>query len=460
MYEIKIRQLADILDADIVGPPDSVASVSGVCIDSRRILTGRIFFAIEGENFDGHDFVEASFAAGASCAVVSKELNISTQKPQLVVKDTVIALGRMARWWRKEHNFKVVAITGSAGKTTTRRIIAAALGQKFKVAQSPKSFNNHIGVPLTILAAEKDCDIIVVELGSNSFGEISYLSKIVLPDVALINNVYPVHLEKLGTIEGVIKEKASITDGLNENTKLLVNADFIGLTGHLLETGHVFTTFGTSADCDIKAENLYSNGPDGELTIDGIKVKIPLAGRANLENALAAWAVCKQFGISPAQFANAAEYLETSEMRMEIMSLASITVINDCYNANPASMRNALECLRRISDETAARSVFICGPMNELGAESEKLHAELGERIAKSGVKLLLATGCYANVVANTAKAAGTVAHTFKNTDAICNKLAEFVEPDDIILVKGSRRAKLEKIIVKLEKLLHQRTEN
>ena len=136
----------------------------------------------------------------------------------------------MARWWRKEHNFKVVAITGSAGKTTTRRIIADVLGQKFKVAQSPKSFNNYIGVPLTILAAEKDCDIIVVELGSNSCGEISYLSKIVLPDVALINNVYPAHLEKLGTIEGVIKEKASITDGLNENSKLLANADFTGLT--------------------------------------------------------------------------------------------------------------------------------------------------------------------------------------------------------------------------------------
>ena len=145
---------------------------------------------------------------------------------------------------------------------------------------------------------------------------------------------------------------------------------------------------------------------------------------------------------------------------MQIMHLPEITIINDCYNANPASMNNALQCLKQISTEKGNRPVFVCGPMNELGAESENLHAELGRKIAQNGVKLLLATGKYANFVADTAKAAGTVAHTFKNTDALCNKLAEFVQPDDIILVKGSRTAKLEKIIVKLKKLLHQTNRN
>ena len=456
MSKITAGQLADIIGAEVIGSADSLINGSDVCIDSRRLRPGQIFFAIEGENFDGHDYVETSFSAGASCAVVGMDRDITADKPVLKVRDTTKALGELARWWREEHNFKVVAITGSAGKTTTRQIIAAGLGQKFKVAQSPKSFNNHIGVPLTILAAEKDCEIIIAELGSSGHGEISNLSCIAIPDIAVITNIYPAHLEGLGTIEGVIKEKASIRDGLKENGKLLVNSDFGDLINHLLDEGCAFETFGTGADCDIKAHKLTADGCQGSLEIDGIEVKIPLAGTANLENTLAAWAVCKQFGISASEFASAVTNLKTAEMRLEIVSLGEMTIINDCYNANPASMQNALECLERMSGETGKRSVFVCGPMNELGDESENLHAELGEKIAQFGVKLLLATGDWANIVADRAKRFASdaiVVHTFKNSNELCNKLAEFVAHDDIILVKGSRCAKLETITAKLEQV-------
>ena len=456
MSKITAGQLADIIGAEVIGSADSLINGSDVCIDSRRIRPGQIFFAIEGENFDGHDYADASFSAGASCAVVGMDRDITADKPVLKVKDTTKSLGELARWWREKHNFKVVAITGSAGKTTTRQIIAAGLGQKFKVAQSPKSFNNHIGVPLTILAAEKDCEIIIAELGSSGHGEISNLSCIAIPDIAVITNIYPAHLEGLGTIEGVIKEKASIRDGLKENGKLLVNSDFGDLINHLLDEGCAFETFGTGADCDIKAHKLAADGCRGSLEIDGIEVKISLAGTANLENTLAAWAVCKQFGISASEFASAVTNLKTAEMRLEIVSLGEMTIINDCYNANPASMQNALECLERMSGETGKRSVFVCGPMNELGDESEKLHAELGEKIAQFGVKLLLATGDWANIVADRAKRFASdaiVVHTFKSSSELCNKLAEFVAHDDIILVKGSRCAKLETITAKLEQV-------
>jgi len=456
MSKITIGQLAGIIGADVVGFKDAIIDASDVCIDSRQITEGQIFFALEGENFDGHDFIDAAFGAGASCAVVSKDTGKPADKPVLKVKDTTKALGDLARWWRNEHNFKVVAITGSAGKTTTRQIVAAGLGKKFKVAQSPKSFNNNIGVPLTILSAEYDCDMIVAELGSSSHGEISNLSRIAIPDIAVITNIYPAHLEGLGTIEGVIKEKASIRDGLKENGKLLVNADFGNLINHLRDEGCIFETFGDDVDCDIKAHNTGTNGCQGRLEIDGIEVKIPLAGTANLENTLAGWAVCKQFGISASEFAAAVANLKTENMRLEIVSVGEMTIINDCYNANPASMQNALECLERISRETGKRSVFVCGRMDELGDESEKLHVELGEKIAQSGVKLLLATGNWANIVADTAKSIASkdiVVHTFENSDELCHKLAEFVAHDDIILVKGSRCAKLETVTAKLRSL-------
>ncbi|MBW8036308.1 MAG: UDP-N-acetylmuramoyl-tripeptide--D-alanyl-D-alanine ligase [Planctomycetes bacterium] len=456
MSKITIGQLADIIGAGAGGSQGLIIDASNVCIDSRKITEGQIFFAIEGKNFDGHDFIDTAFNAGASCAVVGEGTDKPANKPLLKVKDTTKALGDLARWWRKEHNFKVVAITGSAGKTTTRQIIAAGLGQKFKVAQSPKSFNNNIGVPLTILAAEYDCDMIVAELGSSGHGEISNLSRIAIPDIALITNIYPAHLEGLGSIEGVIKEKASIRDGLKENGKLLVNADFGDLINHLLNDGRAFETFGSDVDCDIKAHNIRTEGAQGWLEIEGIEVKIPFAGRANLENTLAGWAVCKQFGVSPSEFAAAVANLKTEDMRLEIVSLGEMTVINDCYNANPASMQNALDCLEKISSETGKRSVFICGQMNELGDESEKLHAELGEKIAQSGVKLLLTTGDWANIAAAAAKGIANkdiAVHTFENPAELCNKLAEFVAHDDIILVKGSRDAKLETVTAKLEQI-------
>lgn len=453
MKAIKIKKTAELLNAALSGTVPDDKTFSGVSTDSRLIHAGDCFFAIKGDNFDGHDFIAQAVNNGAACVVVDR--NIQTTGPAVVlkVKDTIKALGDLARWYRQELNCKVIAITGSAGKTTTKQMTEHVLTKKFRCRCAKKSFNNAIGVPLTILGTDQNDEIIIAELGSNHPGEIKYLSNIAAPDVAVITNVYQAHLEGLKSIEGVIQEKASIAQGLRENGRLLINGDFPALTEYCKQKGFDFTTFGKTDKCDIVGTDFQVNENGGKLKIENVIVNVNLAGRANLENALAAWAICSRFGISIENFAEYIARTDTIEMRMKIEKLAAITIINDCYNANPASMQNALEYLARLGSKKNKRTVFICGTMAELGEQSEKLHKDLGS-LASEKTGLLLAAGPYAPAVAQGAGHANKndfSIHVFENTDALCDKLQEFIRHDDIILVKGSRTARLEKVIDKLK---------
>jgi UDP-N-acetylmuramoyl-tripeptide--D-alanyl-D-alanine ligase len=454
MKPIDIETLAKVLNAELKNPGS--AEVTVVSTDSRTIQTGDCFFAVKGGNFDGHEFIEQAFTNGAVCAVVSKDIE-NIKGVILKVDDTIKALGELAAWYRKQADFKVIAITGSAGKTTTRQIACHVLKGRFNCHQAPKSFNNNIGVPMTLLGANENDKIIVAELGSNRPGEISALTKIARPDVAVVTNVFPAHLEGFGNIEAIIKEKASIHDGLTDNGKLVINGDIEGLTRYCKAKGWEFTTFGQNADCDITATGLNSDGFCGEFLIDKTKVKVRLAGKANLFNTLAAWAVCREFGVTINDFAEAIKSFEPAGMRLQILKLGNATVINDCYNANPASMANALDCFRQ-TDRTA-RKVFICGTMAELGTQSQALHAELGQLIAKSGVDVLLAGGVFAKIVAEEAEkyaSEGFIAKVFADTDELCDNLSGSVRSDDIILVKGSRSMELEKAVSVIEKLFRR----
>jgi len=456
MRLLTIDTLAKVLEAEVIshGATSEVA-VTGVSIDSRTIHQGDCFFAVKGENFDGHDYVEQAFETGAACAVVQKAAQAKASDVMLKVDDTVKALGELAKWHRSEMPFKVVAITGSAGKTTTREMAYHVLSRQFSCTRAPKSFNNAIGLPLTLLSADRQHEIVIVEIGSNAPGEVSWLASIAVPDMAVVTNIYPAHLEGFGNVEAIIKEKASIVEGLKAEGKLLINGDFEQLVHHCSTIRAEFITFGQGTACDIRGLNLVSKGLNGELTIDQTKISVPLAGRANLSNALAAWAICKQFGISAEEFAEAISTFEAIDMRLQIQKRGPIIVINDCYNANPASMANALHCLAQIGQSCGARKVFICGTMAELGAQSENLHHQLGKLTAKSGVKILLAAGDFAETVAEAARTSARdekfEAFVFKNTDQLCNNVAKFVRPDDIVLVKGSRSAKLEKAVKKLK---------
>jgi len=442
-----------------------VSSFTGVSTDSRSTIESDCFFAIAGENFDGHDYVADALAKGAVCAVVSTDIDeeFSAGMCLLKVEDTVKALGELAREYRRRAGYKVVAITGSAGKTTTRQITYHALSRRFRVHQSPKSFNNQIGLPLTLLGAAADDQVVIAELGSNHPGEISSLTRIAEPDIAVVTNVHPAHLEGFGDLQTIIQEKSSISEGLRPDGVFIINGDFDRLVDACQARGLRFTTFGKSDGCDYRAGNIRPDGPASRFTIDGTEVYLPLAGPGNVENALAAWAVCSQLDLTIEDFAQALKTLPPVSMRAELLQIGTLTVLSDCYNANPASMRNALDILAGINQKEGRRLVFICGDMAELGQQAEQLHRELGAYIMQTGVQLLLAVGKFAKIAAMAAQENADYdlqIKCFADTASARNNLHEFIKEYDIILVKGSRVAKLEVLVEKLNELFSRSLSN
>jgi UDP-N-acetylmuramoyl-tripeptide--D-alanyl-D-alanine ligase len=455
MKHLSITDLTKIINARASRQNGKIAAV---CTDSRSVKPGDCFFAIRGENFDGHNFVAQALAKGAVCAVIDRPITLpDVDKTQLLqVDDTVNALGRLAAHYRTECAFKVIAITGSVGKTTTRHIVYHVLSKHFRCRQSPKNFNNNIGLPLTLLAADPDDQMIVAEIATNHPGEVAYLTQIARPDIAVITNVNPVHLEGLENLQNITEEKLSITQGLMPDGILIINADCRPLFHACREKQFSFLSFGTSGDADIRASNITFSQSASRFTIGGMEVSVPLLGRGNIENALAAWAVCSCLNINIGDFANALKTLSPVPMRTEVLQIGGLTVLNDCYNANPASMKNALNILAGLDPDGKRRLVFVCGDMAELGAQTEKLHAELGALIAQTGVRLLLTIGKHAEIAAKTAKhAAGPKLHTesFDNALCACNCLQNYIKDSDIILVKGSRTAKLESVVEKLKEI-------
>jgi UDP-N-acetylmuramoyl-tripeptide--D-alanyl-D-alanine ligase len=458
MKNFSITELTGIVKASFVEAATAGCEFTGVSTDSRMVMPGDCFFALTGENFDGHDYVSEAFVKGAVCAVVERDIEDLTIAGRCVlrVRDTIEALGDFAREYRRQSDFKVAAITGSVGKTTTKQIAAHVLGRFFRVHCSPKNFNNTIGVPLTLLGAPQDAEVVIAELGSNHPGEIAYLTRIARPDIAVVTNVYPAHLEGFGDLQAIVREKLSIAEGLGPDGVLIINADFDSLVDSCRSGGQKFLTFGKSDGSDFHIRDICSDGLVSRFSIDGTEVFLPLPGPGNVENALAAWAICSRFGLEVSDFARAVKTLTGVSMRTEPLQVGTLTILNDCYNANPASMKNALQILAGMDSTGQRRKVFICGEMAELGEKAQELHAELGPFIAGAGVELMLAVGQLAKVAAETARASGRgqlQIKCFEDTPSACNKLHEFVRDYDIILVKGSRTAALERAVGKLKEL-------
>lgn len=457
MKRFSVKTLADILQAGTDGITDG--SFNRISIDSRTIKQGGCFFAIVGENFDGHDFVNKAFEKGAICVVVNKDKEIDCGNCcVLKVDDTIESLGLFAKEYRRNAGYKIVAITGSVGKTTTREIIYHVLSKHFNVFQSQGNFNNNIGLPLTLLDATPETEIVIAELGSNHPGEIRYLTKIAQPDIALITNTRAAHLEGFGDLETIIQEKLSIAEGLNSKGRLVINADCQPLLQACRDRNISFDSFGITGNSCSEIENLRHTESGSCFSLNGTKIDLPLPGPGNVENALAAWAVCRQFGINVNDFANAIRNLPAVSMRCELLQIGTLTVLNDCYNANPASMKNALQILANLGVSKGSRTVFICGDMAELGKQSTQLHAELGTEIAEAGVQLVLGVGALAEIAAESAKSCAKYdlqTESFKNTLSLCNNLDKFIKDNDIVLVKGSRIAKLETTIDNLSRLFN-----
>ena len=358
---------------------ESSDSVRNISIDSRRLAPGDAFVAIQGHRFDGHQFVEEAAYRGASCLIVSRVVtstNGASALPTVLVEDTAQALGDLARYHRRRLDLPVIAVTGSCGKTTTKELIAHLLGESSTVLKTTGTQNNHIGVPLTLLRMTPEHTTAVVELGSNHPGEIAYLASIVEPTAAVVTNVGPVHLEFLGSLMGVLREKLSLLQSLTLDGTVVLPGDQLDVcleAPRYLTSGVRAVTFGTTDRCDIQAVDIQRSDEGMLLRLrDSIRQwTIPLVGYHNVENTLAAVACAWAMGVPLSVARERLLSFQPVPLRSQVIRCNSLTILNDCYNANPLSFARALETLR---DLAVRRKVAIVGDMLELGSYAPSAH--------------------------------------------------------------------------------------
>jgi len=453
MKPLTLEEVVEATRGRLMSPVPSL-SIRGVSTDSRTVEPGQLFLALVGQRYDGHEFVAEVLGKGAAAVVVSRVDHLAdelrSQAVLIVVADTTVALGRLARYHRRQLAAQVIAVTGSNGKTTAKNMIHAVLSTSKQGRCSPESYNNQIGVPLTLLSGQGSDEYLVVEIGSNAPGEVHQLAELAGPDVAVITSVSATHLEGLKDIAGVAAEKASILRGLSAGGLAVVNVDHPMLMRHVLQ-GRPWRMvgFGLSEQADLRATDVKV-APDGtSFLVNGrFEISLGLLGRCNVLNALAAVAVGRRFGISYEQIAEALGQVAALPMRLERCRIGSVTVINDAYNANPDSCAEALEVLGRA--QARGRRVAVMGDMKELGQQSGQLHAELGRRVAQAQVKLLVAVGSHAEEVAAAAKeTAGNrlSVRRFADTAAAVSAMVGLLEPGDVVLLKGSRAMEMDRLL-------------
>lgn len=436
------------------------AFFQGISTDSRMVGEGELFIALKGPRFDGHHFALKALEKKAGGVVIEEDKtgdirwNGYRPKAVIVVKDTLRALGDLARERRRRYRIPVVALTGSNGKTTTKEMISACLETTFPILKTRENLNNLIGLPLTLLNLTEKERVVILEMGMNVPGEIRRLTEIAEPDVGLITNIQIVHLEGVGSLERVREEKGELFRRMRRDGTILVNQN----DPHVIDLASEFSgqkiTFGVEKSADVMAKEIRLRGAEGtsfNLILEGeeIEVNLPLLGRHFVPNALSAIAVASLFGIEVKKAKETLERFRSFPMRMEIIHLeGGKTLINDAYNANPRSMELALETLAEIKGK--GRAIAVLGDMLELGDFTEEAHRQIGEKVEELSIDLLLTMGEKAPLVVESA-----VRHGFEpkrtrvmesHSEAI-SILKEVAQEGDWILIKGSRRMAMEKIV-------------
>ena len=428
---------------------------SGVSIDSRAISDGEIFFAIEGERFDGHNFLDSALEKGSGAVVHSRPESFPEGKVIIYVNDTLRSLQDLAHFLRMKSNVPVVAVTGSNGKTITKEMIFAILSKRYKTLKNIGNFNNHIGLPLSLLKLEPDDELIVLEMGMNSPGEIRRLCEIAVPSHGVITNIGLAHVGRLGSREAVRDAKLEILEGLSI---AVVNADdeFLlqGISSAKSFKGEV-VTFAIDNNAHVMARDVRpaANGTDFTLEImdaGRAAISLNIHGRFNVYNALAASAACYSLGIPVNDIKKSLETYKGFPMRFEMIKKGGITVINDSYNANPSSMKESIRGLILIG--ALGRLVAVLGDMNELGEYSEEEHRAIGKAITEMGVDIFVAVGEKMGLAARESmsiKGKNTVreVYAFRDADSAKEKIMGILKEGDTVLVKGSRVMSMERIV-------------
>ncbi|MBW2039312.1 MAG: UDP-N-acetylmuramoyl-tripeptide--D-alanyl-D-alanine ligase [Deltaproteobacteria bacterium] len=437
-------------------------SFAGVCTDSRSIKPGELFFALKGEKFDGHQFISEAVKRGGRGVVVERQIQgiLEETIPVIKVPDTLQALGDLADFWRRRHPIPLVAITGSNGKTTTKEMLAWILGKSYKVLKNPGNFNNLIGLPLSLLKMNSQDQVAVLEMGMNRKGEIRRLAQIAKPDLGILTNISPVHLEGLGSLRGVMEAKGELLEVMGQRGRLILNAD----DPRVMELSKGFrgdkTSFGIKNPADWVATDISRRGDGGVFfQLNGpmgkTSISLRLMGRHQVYNALAASATVSHLGVELEKTKRGLETFQPPPMRMELIIMGQgIKIINDVYNANPKSMEYALCTLEEVK---GGRKIAVLGDMWELGEYAQQAHRETGSWVKGKGVELLFLLGEFAPYVAQGATEAGMDPKAIfigKDHQDLSHHLARSLRDGDWVLIKGSRIMKMERVIEGLREKL------
>jgi UDP-N-acetylmuramoyl-tripeptide--D-alanyl-D-alanine ligase len=432
------------------GEFDQDLAAMGYSIDSRTLNPGDLFIALPGEHFDGHDYVTAALEKGAVAAIVQADRKIAGDPRRLLhVEDTLRALQSLGAAARRLWGKPLLAVTGSAGKTTTKEILAHLLARRFRVMKSTGNLNNHIGLPLQLLKLEAEHDLAVVEMGMNHAGEIRALAALAQQDLAVVTCVAPVHLEFFDSIAEIARAKYEIIETLHPGGVAVLNADDEYVSQFGRDFKGTVVTFGVHRAADVSAQNVKLNGVAGsefELVAGSVReaVKLPLVGEHNIYNALAAAGAALERGVPPSEVAAALATLRPGEKRGQVLELRGATMINDCYNSNPRALDAMIDTLASM---TAQRRILVAGEMLELGPTAEALHRESGRHAADKKIDIVIGVRGLAKGLAEAACGAGVQAQFMETPEQAGDWLARELRPGDAVLLKASRGVKLERAL-------------
>lgn len=448
METIGLKEVIDAVGGKTDPEYDNVM-INSINTDSRKIKSGDLFIALEGEIHDGHDFVDDTIKNGAAAVIVSKPVAASHNVPVIQVENTLKALWQISAYYRQKFSKPVIAVTGSVGKTSTKDMISAVLSGKYNVHKSQGNFNNHIGMPLTILGLESSHDAMVVEMGMRGFGEIRELTRIARPSIAVITNIGLSHIERLGSQENILKAKLEIVEGLNDRGVLILNADDPLLSSVDKSIAGKVIYIGVDNKGDYNAYDIVDKGEEGvsfKLLLEDKEycVEIPAVGRHNVYNALYGIACGIELGMSPEEILSGTRSYRSEKMRLNIIEKDGVKFISDCYNASPDSMRAGLQVLKSVAGVN--RCFAVLGSMFELGDMAADAHYNVGKMCRDLSVDFIAIIGDNA---VDTARGIGDSSKykIFDVHEEIVRFMKSTLKTNDVVLIKGSRGMKMEKIL-------------
>jgi UDP-N-acetylmuramoyl-tripeptide--D-alanyl-D-alanine ligase len=434
--DIELREVARVLDL----PIEADGIVTGWSIDSRTIARGDLFFALRGPNHDGHDHIDEVFRKGALAVVADAQ--VEADGVVLYVEDPLVALQQLAKRAREMWAGRVIGVTGSAGKTTTKDVIAEMLATQMKTAKTVGNLNNHVGVPLSLLRLDEGARVAVIEMGMNHAGEIRDLAAIAMPDVGVVTNVGTAHIEAFNSIEEIATAKRELIDALPAGGTAVLNVDDPRVAA--MARGRNAILFGLSADAHVRAEDVEESADGVSFRVGATRFRTELHGRHSVSNILAGLAVAQIYEIAPERLVDAVQNLQPGKMRGERLDHRGILVYNDCYNSNPDAVRAMLDVLR---DTPARRRIAVLGEMLELGRWAESLHRDVGSYAVKQGIDVLVGIRGAAWSFVDAAKLAGLSAGAalfFDEPAEAGRAVRSIAQPGDAVLFKGSRGVHVE----------------